>query len=167
MNQATQTLPHPALSQLKDIHLPDPVSWWPLAFSWWVVIFAVVGMALFIIWFFWQKHKRNAYRREAVANLKQLEHAWLQKQLTSSALLAQLNRLLKQVALTAYGRHEVSVLSDQAWLNFLQKRAAFLMQPPCSVDLMNSLYQKNTDYEQADIQSWLSYSRQWIEKHHY
>ena len=43
------------LSQLADIHLPDPVSIWPLAPGWWVLI------ALFIMFLIWLSYK--AFRR--------------------------------------------------------------------------------------------------------
>ena len=30
-----------SLAQLRDIQLPEPISWWPLAPGWWVLIISV------------------------------------------------------------------------------------------------------------------------------
>ena len=35
--------PNP-LDQLADIHLPDPVSWWPLAPGWWMLLGLAVSI---------------------------------------------------------------------------------------------------------------------------
>jgi hypothetical protein len=40
--------PNIDLSQLKDIHLPDDISWWPLAIGWWLLI-TILPTIFFII----------------------------------------------------------------------------------------------------------------------
>ena len=34
------------LDQLRDIHLPEPISWWPLAPGWWLLI--IIALALMV-----------------------------------------------------------------------------------------------------------------------
>ena len=37
------------LQQLRDVHVPDSVSWWPLAIGWWVIIGLVALIALLLL----------------------------------------------------------------------------------------------------------------------
>ncbi len=36
------------LAQLRDIHLPDPISWWPPAPGWWVLAVVVLALLFFM-----------------------------------------------------------------------------------------------------------------------
>ena len=47
------------LAQLADIHLPEPVSFWPPAIGWWIL--AALALVLLIILF----RKFASYRRSA------------------------------------------------------------------------------------------------------
>ncbi len=60
------------LAQLKDLHLPPPPGLWPPAPGWWLL--AILGCVLIgwgiralLVW-----RRRNAYRRQALAQLKQM-----------------------------------------------------------------------------------------------
>jgi cbb3-type cytochrome oxidase subunit 3 len=160
------------LNQLHDIVLPPAVGWWPLAFSWWVLIFSVLSMLVGVIWFFLDRHKRNAYRREALALLNAIERNTTPPQ----QKIADINRLLKQVALTAYGRSEVAALTDQAWCEFLQHNAHYIQQPSTLLACLNMAYQpieNNNDADNANasesqtaLHTWQRYARQWILGHH-
>jgi len=68
--------------QLRDVHLPDAVSWWPLAWGWWVLLILLtlsVGAALFLIV---QKYKKNRYRKLATTELSNAFKAWQKDQQT-------------------------------------------------------------------------------------
>lgn len=155
------------LSQLKDIQLPDPIGWWPLAFSWWVVIFSFVVIVLFAVWFLRDRHRRNAYRREAQAQLMAIEN---DSNLTAQMKILQINALLKQVAITVYGRQTIAALSEQAWVDFLKKNAQFIAQPAELKSLLAQAYQPVERMAPADLQRALNtlqgYAQQWIKGHH-
>lgn len=103
---------NPLLSQLEGLIDPSQTSWWPLAPGWWVLaMLLLLLLVAFSVWFANYK-KRNAYRKEA---LKRLQHLKIQQQDT----IANINALLKQTALTAYGRSAVSRLTGEPWLDFL------------------------------------------------
>ena len=58
------------LAQLRDIHLPDGVAWWPPAPGWWLLLLllAVIGA---LIWRYRQQQARK--RRYRVLALQELE----------------------------------------------------------------------------------------------
>ncbi|MDG6774207.1 DUF4381 domain-containing protein [Thiomicrorhabdus sp. ZW0627] len=155
------------LSQLKDIHLPDPIGWWPLAFSWWVLIFSLSAIVFALVWFLLDRHKRNAYRREA---LKQMNAIQADDNSEVSERILQINALLKQVAITVYGRQEVAKLNQQAWLDFLHETANFVRQPTNAIEILELSYQgkgHKTDAELNELLlAWQNYAQQWIKGHH-
>lgn len=104
----------PDLSQLRDIHLPPPISWWPPAPGWWIaaallLILAGTGYG----WRRWQRN--NRWRRQALAQLIHL------RGLDASLLAAHLSQLLRRVAISRYPQAEVASLTGEAWLAFLDR----------------------------------------------
>lgn len=96
------------LSNLRDIVVPPEVSFWPPAPGWWIVA-AAAGLALALLAASAVvRHRRNAYRREA---LRELEKAGAQ----------QASSILKRAALAAWPRDQVASLSGADWLAFLDR----------------------------------------------
>ncbi len=108
------------LAQLKDIHLPNPVSWWPLAPGWYVMgIFILFLISLFAFWLY----KRHAHALAKKQALKLLAHYKKQYEKTSDTSLtsAHISELLRRVALVYYPRDQVASLQGDAWLQFLNE----------------------------------------------
>jgi len=107
-----------ALAQLKDIHLPDPISWWPLAPGWYGLMVLSLFLISGLVYFF---HKKAVYSRpkkqalQLLATYKQTYEQERNSQLTSSCV----SELLKRVALVYYPREQVAGLQGAAWLEFL------------------------------------------------
>jgi hypothetical protein len=104
------------LAQLKDIHLPTPVSVWPLSLYWWLVIIAVllsVGLAIYGVL---QYIKKTRLTRLALAEL-----ALLQQQ---GCEVNELHHLLKRIVLSSFPRETVASLHGEAWLAFLDQQAS-------------------------------------------
>jgi len=164
---------NPLLEQLKDIQLPDPIGWWPLAFSWWILIFSIISVAIGITWYYFDLKRRNIYRRTAMTHIDDIMQ---QNQLSDHDKISAINATLKQVALTAYGRLITASLHDQAWLDFLSETASYIPQPDHLQDALNFAYKphKNDadDNENSHISStqalkiWQEYAKKWIKGHH-
>jgi hypothetical protein len=45
---------------LKDIHLPDAISWWPPAIGWWLIIILMPLLIVFFYWFYKRLTRKTA-----------------------------------------------------------------------------------------------------------
>lgn len=100
------------LNQLRDIHLPPPISNWPWATGRYVLIglgFIILISIAFLSWRWWQ---RQQWKKKLVKHVSTL-------QLENN--FAGLSALLKRVALRAYPHENVAGLHNQAWLVFLDR----------------------------------------------
>jgi hypothetical protein len=104
------------LAQLRDIHLPAPVSWWPPAPGWWgltLLILCLVGLGAYILFLSLRKKR---YRKAALKEL-----AVLRKNSDPRTALEQLAALLRRVAIQSFGRKEVVGLTGRKWLELLDR----------------------------------------------
>ncbi|MEM7168968.1 MAG: DUF4381 domain-containing protein [Pseudomonadota bacterium] len=106
------------LTQLRDIHLPDPVLIWPPAMGWWIL--AAIIMALVVALWLGIFIRRRGLAHHALKELSHLEkdrsgHGDLQSFATA------VSGLLRRVALARYGRSRVASLTDRDWLQFLSQ----------------------------------------------
>jgi hypothetical protein len=108
---------------LRDLHLPEPIGWWPLAPGWWLLIaLAAAGIA----WFAWQRIKvwqRGRARRVALQELAKLSSAHAAD--GDLELLAKgLSALLRRAMLAYAPRTDVARLTGAEWLRWLDRGLA-------------------------------------------
>ncbi|MCX4029850.1 DUF4381 domain-containing protein [Endozoicomonas sp. SM1973] len=111
-------IPEAVLKQLAPIVQPEPVSLWPLAPGWWILaglIFLAIGC---ISYWLYRRAIQRRYRKQA---LQLLDNYWqhYQHQQNLTAFVTACSQLLKQVAMTAYGRNRVAGLTGDLWHRFL------------------------------------------------
>ncbi len=106
------------LADLRDWHLPDPISWWPPAPGWWLLAgLVVVGSLLAVYW--WRRwHRQGAGTRTALRQLDALRIA-LATDGDARRFAIGVSQLLRRLALVRYPREQVAGLSGSAWLLFL------------------------------------------------
>jgi len=109
-----------ALKGIEEIAFPPPIPWWPVAPGWrWLGLMLLVGLG-WLAYRRFRRWQRDAYRRDALRRLAEIERSSASWQEVVSALPL----LLKAVALDAYPRGEVAALSGAAWLDFLDSSCA-------------------------------------------
>lgn len=104
---------------LRDIHLPEPVSWWPPAPGWWMLL-ALLLAAVLLSWFFHRRYRHKALQRAAQQALQRIG-ADYQESGDGRVLAQQLSILLRRVSLSFYPRQQVAGLTGQAWLSLLDR----------------------------------------------
>lgn len=138
----------PSLATLRDIHLPDPIGWWPLAPGWYGLMLFVVALLCLVIFFGYQAYQYRMPKRQALRLLTQYQKQYV---LDHNASLActRVSELLKRVALVYFPRSQVAGLQGDAWLHFLSQtgkkldfftvRCELLEAPYCSHTEISSL----------------------------
>lgn len=109
-----------ALAQLRDIHLPEPISWWPLAPGWYA--FSCLIMFLFFMgaYFIRCYYLNGRFKRQALQLLKSYQQQY-QREGCCSISAASVSELLKRVALIYFPRSDVASLRGEAWVAFLNR----------------------------------------------
>lgn len=148
---------------LRDIHLPDPVSWWPPAIGWWLLLVVIIFGAFFI----WWAAKRLAARRQ-----QRSLRRWVQQELdrieleykattNKSTLLQDLSVLVRRVVMSSFPRQGVAGLCGESWATWLREADLGESLNEQSVQLLvEGPYKKDAE---ADAMSLLSACRQWLE----
>ena len=112
--------PESPLSHLRDIHLPAPISWWPPAPGWWMLAILLVGTVIGLILWRVIRHRRLAYRREALDHYQTIHASYLEHN-DNARLLAEISVLLKRTCITRYGREQTAGLAGEQWLAYLDQ----------------------------------------------
>ncbi len=115
MNPAQPQLP------LRDIHLPDPVTWWPPAIGWWcllvlIILLLIAGIKLF--------RYRNKIKRSPVDMAKQslqsIRNEYMQGGDTQY-LVREISALMRRLCISIFPRQETASLVGDDWLLFLDQ----------------------------------------------
>ncbi|MBF8270609.1 MAG: hypothetical protein HW386_2318 [Gammaproteobacteria bacterium] len=106
---------------LRDIHLPEPVSWWPLPIGWWLVLVLLVVSIALCVWGYrrYRGHKSSAVYLAKV-ELRQLHELYLQQR--DVGLLARdISMLLRRLSISIYPRTATASLTGEDWLRHLDQ----------------------------------------------
>jgi len=100
---------------LKELPLPDPVSWWPQTPGWYLLGTLILAGLCYLAWRLWLRYRHDAYRRQGLVRLDEMT--------TDPAALKELPLLLKKSALMAGARQQVASLQGHAWIAWLNETA--------------------------------------------
>lgn len=158
---------NPALQntiELRDIHLPEPVFWWPLAPGWWFLIALVIALALAAYIFIpklIKKYNHQPARKLALIEFKNIQQDF-QIQENRQSLAQSLSILLRRVCMTYDSRHNSASITGQTWINKLN---SLNPQQPFSDDMVNTLlnapYQKHHEF---NAEMLLSQCENWLKQ---
>lgn len=109
------------LDLMHELVMPEPVSWLPQTDGWWVVLGWLLAMVAVAALRYRSWRRRNRYRREALAALRQIEAGAADDPRASAVAIAE---LVKRTALAAWPREQVAALYGQAWAEFLVTTAS-------------------------------------------
>lgn len=105
------------VSLIHDIELPPDIGFWPIAWGWWLLLVILIASAISVV-FYW---RRNRYRffakKRLMSNFDSYqEHKNLHVYCQQAALL------LRETAITHYGRANTANISGNEWITFLNSK---------------------------------------------
>ena len=143
---------------LRDIHLPDAISWWPPAIGWWILLALVIAAIIFI---------PKIYRRMTFTPLKKVASLTFnniierhKKNNDDMRFIIETSQFLRQTAMSYYGREDVAQLTGEKWvqvLNDLTEQTHF--NDELKQTLINAPYQKNSP---IDVQHLIEVVKNWL-----
>ena len=108
----------PSQLGLRDIHLPDAVSWWPLAVGWWMPVAAAIVISLFFL----VRYARHWRHRAAQQALRKTIAA-IESGADPSECALNASTILRRFAMTmASDGKEIAGLVGSGWLAYLDSR---------------------------------------------
>ena len=114
-----------ALSESADIHMPQQVGWWPLAFGWGILIALLLALAGYGLWRLFKRMQLQRRLNNAIAELDkcQVQLAGHTDDMQQRLVYVNnVNSVLRRVALAHFPHTEVAGLSGRAWVDFLRSQ---------------------------------------------
>ena len=105
---------------LRDLHLPEPAGWWPLAPGWWLLLLVIAVVTGYGLWRLYRRRQINRPRRYALRELARYEAEYLEHG-NPVKLGKQLSELLRRGMLAYAPRDEVAGLTGESWLAWLDR----------------------------------------------
>lgn len=146
------------LNQLRDIHLPPAIPFWPLAWGWYVLLAIGITAIVFGI-FSYRRYKHNSLgKRFALQKLQQLK----QQNLTPAQLLEQIDILLKRISFAYYPKNPCADLYGEEWVTYLNQKTKHAKFPSHYNQIFSQhLYQGSSRYNQDEL---LTLTKAWIKE---
>jgi len=125
------------LTQLADIQGLDYISAWPLAWGWWLLIAATIGLIILLVWFTYKNFKyKKSWQYQSYQRLQNMQH---------HAQYQQLSEEVRHIAIMSTSRQQCAGLTGTKWLQWLTDN------DPCGFNwteygqlLINNPYQPNS-----------------------
>ncbi len=106
---------NPIPLDLKDIHEPEAIGWWPPAIGWWILAVTIPLLIVFSVWLYKRLTRKTALKtaNKLLAQIKQdTTRDNLQK-------LCDLSMLVRRVAISVSPRDKAAGLIGRQWLAYL------------------------------------------------
>lgn len=148
---------------LKDIHLPDAVSWWPPAVGYWIIlaVFIFIIMTFFAIKAY---RKKREVKRLALAQYRLIIKDFNENK-NQKNLVMSLSELLRRAAISTYPSIDCASLTGKEWLNWLDRsstKTAGQFSNDCGYLLTEFIYSNATHSD--DINNLINLTEQWLKQ---
>ena len=159
----TQTPQADPLAGLVDFPLPQEVSLWPQTWPLRIAVVLIAAGALLATWRFAHRSYANRYRREALAELEEIQGT---ADTAPDQVATQLSVLVRRTALGAFPREAVAPLAGSAWLAFLDRSYdGREFSEGAGRLLISAPYQRRSP-DRVQLEALAGLVRRWIRGHH-
>ena len=142
------------LPELRDIHLPDGVSVWPLAYGWWLILVMIIIVCFSgrLFAFLYLKSKKIYAKR-------MLQEISFDKPVFAAARMSE---ILRRICVIKYP--EALCLSGKEWTDFLSNHAKENLSQNAANILQNAPYmpEDKNQVTDEDLKQIKDFCYQWI-----
>ncbi len=146
---------------LRDIHLPDPVSWWPPAMGWWFLLILIV-LLIWLVVVVIKRLRKPVLKKSASAELDLLITDYKHHQ-DKHFLLQQLSILLRRIGISYLNRNETAGIAGAKWYQMINQ---LVEKNRISDDMIELLsqgpYQQKPQLDEQKINILIEQMRLWV-----
>ncbi len=156
------------LEQLADIHLPAPVTYWPPAPGWWLLVILLLGSVIWAALTIIQQIKQRKICAYALGELDKIQLAYNENHIATEEaenaarllFVNQFNAVIRRVALWHYPNSGIASLGGVAWVDFIQEKGdSSLMTEEISDVINQGRFKRHCE---VDINQLYRFGQQWI-----
>ena len=142
------------LPEIRDIHIPDGVSYFPIAYGWWIILIGIIAVILLIKFIAFAV--RTSKRLYALKQLKNIN--------TDNPVIAavKLSELLRRICHFKF--REASALYGEDWIKFLNEHTSHKIAVDCAKLLVYAPFMSVDDksYSPQTAEELKNFCKYWI-----
>ena len=148
---------------LRDIHLPDAVSWWPPAIGWWILfvlgLLLLAGLILGI-----RKLLQPRLNKSARAEIEQVLNEYYAEHADDLKMLQQLSSAIRRIGISYLSREQYAGVVGTVWYQRINQLAPEQAFTPAMVALLvDAPYQKQPHIDAELVQQLVAQARRWVQ----
>lgn len=157
------------LSELADIHLPEPVGLWPPAPGWWILLFILCAIAFWAARHYYANWKLQRGLSFAIRELDKCLQSFREQSRIANAdgvnmlklrFVSDINAVLRRVAMKHFAPENFASLGGAPWIAFLRSHGdAGLLDDSLALTLSEGRFAKHWD---VDDERMYMMAHQWI-----
>ena len=142
---------------LRDIHLPESVPWWPLAPGWWLLVLLIILSAVLVWWL--RRPRRDPVRRVSLHELARIRSDY-RAGMADRQVIAEISGLLRRILISYQGRATTAGVTGDAWRMRLAELAPQCGFSDAQIELLtHARYRREVE---CDIDALLRSCELWI-----
>lgn len=146
---------------LRDIHLPDPVSWWPPATGWWIVLVFIILM-IPAIRYLVKKIRQPVLKKSAQAEMDSVIENYNGHK-NKLRLIQDLSVSFKRIGISYLTRDTIAGEYGINWYQQINKLVRQDQLSDMQIQLLSEApYQKNPDLDERNIGSLIEQVQKWV-----
>jgi hypothetical protein len=154
---------------LRDIHLPDPISWWPIAPGWWLLIVSLL-LIIAVIFISRKIYLGKQLKRDIISELENIKLQFNKTQ-NKSQLAKSLSILLRRASISYYPENNIAGLTGNNWLNYLDitnsnASADRVFQSDTGEVLLSAPYLPDNSIQDYDAKALIQLCESWLRSSH-